>query len=195
MMSNLSIGRKSRSFVIGVLACLSMFALFTNTLHAQTAGAGTIKGTVTDSSEASVAGAIVTVTNADTGVAHEYTSNGAGLYVAPFLQPGHYTVAATATGFGKVSANNLTLQVGQTMTIDLGLKVQSGSTTVEVSGETPILNAEQIEAMRKVCRLGREVLDIAAAAAQPGVTTDYIDEVVHKACIERDVSWSWGKCK
>jgi methionine aminopeptidase len=42
--------------------------------------------------------------------------------------------------------------------------------------------------MRKVCRLGREVLDIAAAAAKPGVTTDYIDEVVHKACLERDVS-------
>jgi methionyl aminopeptidase len=41
--------------------------------------------------------------------------------------------------------------------------------------------------MRKVCRLAREVLDIAAAAAKPGVTTDYIDEIVHKACIERDV--------
>lgn len=40
--------------------------------------------------------------------------------------------------------------------------------------------------MRKVCRLAREVLDIAAAAAVPGVTTDYIDEVVHKACVERD---------
>lgn len=42
--------------------------------------------------------------------------------------------------------------------------------------------------MRKVCRLAREVLDIAARAAKPGVSTDYIDEVVHKACIERDVS-------
>ncbi|KAM3069144.1 Methionine aminopeptidase 1 [Clarireedia jacksonii] len=49
-----------------------------------------------------------------------------------------------------------------------------------------ILNKEQQEAMRKVCRLGREVLDIAAAAAKPGVTTDYIDEVVHKACLERE---------
>lgn len=34
--------------------------------------------------------------------------------------------------------------------------------------------------------MAREVLDIAARAAVPGVTTDYIDEVVHKACIERD---------
>lgn len=48
--------------------------------------------------------------------------------------------------------------------------------------------------MRKSCRLAREVLDIAAAAAKPGVTTDYIDEVVHKACIERNVSESRGRC-
>lgn len=50
-----------------------------------------------------------------------------------------------------------------------------------------ILDKEQQEGMRKVCRLAREVLDIAAAAAKPGVTTDYIDEIVHNACIERDV--------
>jgi methionyl aminopeptidase len=43
--------------------------------------------------------------------------------------------------------------------------------------------------MRKVCRLAREVLDIAAAAVKPGVTTDYLDEIVHKACLERDVSY------
>lgn len=41
--------------------------------------------------------------------------------------------------------------------------------------------------MRKVCRLGREVLDIVAAELRPGVTTDYLDEVCHKACVERKV--------
>ncbi|KAI9743559.1 MAG: Methionine aminopeptidase 1 [Claussenomyces sp. TS43310] len=49
-----------------------------------------------------------------------------------------------------------------------------------------ILDKKQQEGMRKVCRLAREVLDTAAAAAVPGVTTDYIDEVVHKACLERE---------
>lgn len=43
--------------------------------------------------------------------------------------------------------------------------------------------------MRVVCRLAREVLDIAARALKPGVTTDYIDEIVHKACVERDVRY------
>ena len=45
--------------------------------------------------------------------------------------------------------------------------------------------------MRRVCRLAREVLDIAARALKPGVTTDYIDEIVHKACLEREVWVTW----
>lgn len=57
-----------------------------------------------------------------------------------------------------------------------------------------ILNKEEQEGMRKVCRLAREVLDIAAAAAKPGVTTDYIDEIVHKACLEREVSKKICSC-
>lgn len=50
-----------------------------------------------------------------------------------------------------------------------------------------ILDKAGQDAMRKVCKYGREVLDIVAAEVRPGVTTDYLDEVVHKACIEREV--------
>ncbi|KAI9841190.1 MAG: Methionine aminopeptidase 1 [Thelocarpon superellum] len=48
-----------------------------------------------------------------------------------------------------------------------------------------VLDKAQQEGMRRVCRLAREVLDLAAQAAKPGVSTDYIDEVVHKACLAR----------
>lgn len=51
-----------------------------------------------------------------------------------------------------------------------------------------ILDAKAQEAMRKVCRLAREVLDVTAAELKPGITTDYLDEVCHQACIERKVS-------
>lgn len=44
------------------------------------------------------------------------------------------------------------------------------------------------DAMRKVCRLAREVLDIAAAALRPGITTDELDKIVHEECIKREVS-------
>ncbi|KZT11386.1 methionine aminopeptidase [Laetiporus sulphureus 93-53] len=49
-----------------------------------------------------------------------------------------------------------------------------------------ILTKEEQEKMRTVCRLAREVLDIAAAAVRPGITTDEIDEIVHNAIIERN---------
>ena len=50
-----------------------------------------------------------------------------------------------------------------------------------------LLDTKGQEAMRKVCRLSREVLDVVAAEIKPGVTTDYLDEVCHKACVERQV--------
>ena len=49
-----------------------------------------------------------------------------------------------------------------------------------------VLDKKEIEAMRVVCRLGREVLDEAAKAIKVGVTTDEIDRVVFDACIERN---------
>lgn len=50
-----------------------------------------------------------------------------------------------------------------------------------------LLDAKGQDAMRKVCKLAREVLDITAAALQPGVTTDYLDGICHNACVEREV--------
>lgn len=51
-----------------------------------------------------------------------------------------------------------------------------------------ILDQKAQDAMRKVCRLAREVLDVAAAALKPGITTDEIDRIVHEECIKRNVS-------
>lgn len=51
-----------------------------------------------------------------------------------------------------------------------------------------ILDKKGQDAMRKVCRLAREVLDIAAAAIRPGISTDAIDKIVHEECIKRNVS-------
>uniref|UniRef100_A0A7S1XFD4 Methionine aminopeptidase n=1 Tax=Compsopogon caeruleus TaxID=31354 RepID=A0A7S1XFD4_9RHOD len=54
------------------------------------------------------------------------------------------------------------------------------------AGQIIQLNAEEIDGMRKVCRLAREVLDIASRTIRPGVTTEEIDIVVHQACLERN---------
>ncbi|KAK6839139.1 hypothetical protein PG995_007576 [Apiospora arundinis] len=49
-----------------------------------------------------------------------------------------------------------------------------------------LLDPKAQDAMRKVCKLSREVLDITAAAIKPGVTSDYLDEICHNACVERN---------
>lgn len=49
----------------------------------------------------------------------------------------------------------------------------------------PTYGKDAIKKIRKACILGREVLDLAAAAVRPGITTDELDEIVHKATIER----------
>jgi methionyl aminopeptidase len=47
------------------------------------------------------------------------------------------------------------------------------------------LSTPQLEALRRLCRQGREIIEIAMAFVRPGITTDDIDRVVHAATIER----------
>lgn len=54
------------------------------------------------------------------------------------------------------------------------------------SGQPPrILTKEEQEKLRYTCKLAREVLDIAAEHVKPGVTTDFIDSIVHEETIKR----------
>ncbi|CAD6574148.1 MAG: Methionine aminopeptidase 1 [Tremellales sp. Tagirdzhanova-0007] len=63
-----------------------------------------------------------------------------------------------------------------------------GMSAAEVVREkaVKILNKEEIQSMRVVCRLAREVLDITASFIKPGITTDELDAICHQACIDRD---------
>ncbi|KAH8117423.1 methionine aminopeptidase [Phellopilus nigrolimitatus] len=62
----------------------------------------------------------------------------------------------------------------------------SKSESLEQTRPPRILRSEEQEKLRTACKLAREVLDLAAAAIKPGITTDEIDEVVHNATIERN---------
>ena len=60
---------------------------------------GTLSGTVTDPSGASIKGATVTVKESQTGTVNATVSDAAGQYVIPFLLPGNYSITAAAKGF------------------------------------------------------------------------------------------------
>ena len=53
------------------------------------------------------------------------------------------------------------------------------------AGRIPTMGADELARMRVMCRHGREILNLAAAAVRPGVTTDEIDRLVHDATVER----------
>ncbi|GAX77795.1 hypothetical protein CEUSTIGMA_g5238.t1 [Chlamydomonas eustigma] len=51
--------------------------------------------------------------------------------------------------------------------------------------QVPSRSGKELEGIRAACVAGREVLDLAAAAVRPGVTTDELDRIVHDGMMER----------
>jgi hypothetical protein len=132
----------------GVL--LSLLAAVPNRGFSQLAGSGTINGTVTDASGAVVPAVDVIVRNTDTGVERKTQTTDAGIYSAAFLQPGHYEVQAGKAGFSTVVRKDLTLQVGQTLTANLGLAVQAAQQEVTVTGIASVVDTDKTDVSQAV---------------------------------------------
>jgi hypothetical protein len=109
---------------------------------AQLAGAGTIQGTVTDTTGAVVPGATVTARNLSTGVETVRTTTKSGLYSLSPLDVGKYTLTVTAASFETLVRENLQVDGMQVLGLDLTLQVGSTSTTVTVSTAPPPLETE-----------------------------------------------------
>src|SRR6516164_8781454 len=114
-------------------SALPSLALLLFTLHSHAQGLGSIVGTLTDSSGASVASAEVTVTQTGTGFSRETTSNADGYFVLSSLSPADYTLAVKAQGFRSMR-QTLTLLANQTLTANLQLAVGAESQTIVVEG-------------------------------------------------------------
>ncbi len=127
---------KSHRVVAPVLFCfLVIFAIgFVPSALAQSL-TGTISGTVSDPSKAAIAGAIVAITNADTSVkAWTGTTNASGVYRAPDLPVGRYTLSVEASGFKRHQVSNITLSVNQRASIDVVMQLGAVAETVNVEG-------------------------------------------------------------
>lgn len=130
--------------VLFALAIVFILGLAAPTAWGQTV-AGTIVGTVTDRSGASIPNAKVVVTNLDTGVHYNATTSESGDYVVPFLPPGRYSVSVAHEGFERKVVSELDLQVEQRARADVVLNVGQLTQTVEVSGQAPLLNTDTAE--------------------------------------------------
>src|ERR1700743_968936 len=96
---------------------------------------GSIVGNVKDSAGAVVAGAAVTLTNIDEGVARTTQSNRTGDYAFLDAKAAHYTLTVEAPGFEKFEAKDVTLEVRQELRLDAKLAVGAVQQQVEVNGD------------------------------------------------------------
>src|SRR5579859_7137273 len=112
-------------------ACLFLGAAFGQVLT------GTISGVVTDSTEAVVPNAAVTINNADTRVTvWRGMTNESGLYRAPALPVGRYDVIVELQGFKRADVAGINLTVDQRATINVTLQPGAVAESVTVSGQT-----------------------------------------------------------
>ena len=92
-----------------------------------------IVGTITDPSGAVIAGAQVTIANAERGFTRTVTSNADGEYSVVRMPIGNYTISAEKAGFEKLLQTGITLDAGQTLRVKLQLKVGSLSQEIVVT--------------------------------------------------------------
>src|SRR5580693_1691408 len=125
------------AFFVLTVACL----LPTKAL-AQGETTSAIVGEVRDATNAVVPGAIVTVTNHETGLKRSAQTDDAGRFNFPQLKPGTYVVKVEAPGFEPRQNGNVVSGLGQKQTVDFTLKVARSNEVVEVSSEPALINPE-----------------------------------------------------
>ncbi len=96
-------------------------------------GTGTISGVVMDPSGAFVVGALVSITNSQTGVVTSATTNSYGRYVVPDLIVGKYDVQATKQDFEAQVIRQVLLTVGANIVVDCKLAVGQQITKLTVT--------------------------------------------------------------
>ena len=95
---------------------------------------GTINGSVSDTTGAIIPHSAVTITNSGTGIQTTTYTDGDGGFSTSGLPFGHYVVSATAANFGKATSQDLVLNVGATVRVNLTLTVAAANVSVEVTG-------------------------------------------------------------
>ena len=108
-------------------------------LHAQTYF-GTIVGNLTDQSQSAIPQVAITVTNVQTGIVRQTTTDQAGDYRVESLVPGIYSVRAEHAGFQIAEVKSVELSVATTLTVNIGMQVGSVTQQVEVTAVAPLLD-------------------------------------------------------
>jgi hypothetical protein len=106
------------------------------------ADTGRITGTITDTSEAGVPGARVSVENEGTALRRELTTTDSGNYTAALLPPGKYRVTVQKDGFKAAGQSSIQLNVDQVVRVDFVLQIGEVAETIKVESDVIALDTD-----------------------------------------------------
>jgi len=118
---------------------VSLFAIFFAPAVNSQQVTGIIRGTVFDPSGAVITSATVSVTQAETGFSRTATTGSQGEFTLVELPVGHYRVQANASGFQKFMQEGFTLEVNQTATVTIRMKIGQATDIDEVQADAALL--------------------------------------------------------
>ncbi|HXW04823.1 MAG TPA: TonB-dependent receptor [Vicinamibacterales bacterium] len=136
---------------------------------------GTITGRIVDDQGSAVPGVSVTGRHTETGFTRTDVSDAAGVYRLNALPVGTYDITAELQGFSKVENKGIIVNVGQTLDVNMALRVAAVQETVTVTGESPLIqtSSSSVGGVVDIGRIeslplnGRQFANLAATV--PGV--------------------------
>lgn len=148
-------------------AIVRVFSLLTLTVSILSAqiSTGTIAGVVEDISGAVIPKATITIKQTGTGEERKAVTMGNGDFNVPFLQPGGYSLTASAGGFRSKTFSGIVLQVDQTVNLRITLEIGASTETVEVTGAAPLVDSST-SSLGQVIE-NRQILDLPLNGRNP----------------------------
>jgi hypothetical protein len=132
-----SVGIKSAWFLLCVM-------LATAVAHGQGVGSsGDIRGTVTDPAGRVIPKATIVAEDTEKGIRRTSVTDDNGQYEFAGLLPGTYRVFAKVSGFQTQILKDVSVSVGQTLLLDIGMKISTGTEVVEVTTEPLVVEPER----------------------------------------------------
>jgi hypothetical protein len=124
--------------IIAAMIALAAIVLSPSGAAAQQTS-GNIQGRIVDAQHSPVPGVTVTAKNTETGFTRSEVSDGEGVYRLNSLPVGTYDVHAELSGFAPYDRKGLIVSVGQTIDVNVDLKVAGVAESVSVTAESPLI--------------------------------------------------------
>ena len=111
---------------------------------------GSVVGNVVDSSNASIPGAVVTITSRETHQSRETVTNEGGSYSFPTLASGSYDLKILKEGFATLTRPEVIVTINNITRADLSLRVGSVNETLMVTAQSALLQTDRSEVRSEV---------------------------------------------